>query len=296
MNWILVALIAPIMWSIATIFDKILVTKFQPDGLAAGILTNVSAGILSLILSLFFPITTFSNNLALTFVFCGIIWGFTRIFWVLAMAKEEASRVSTITQVTPVLILIGSIIFFKETFSGMDLLAFAMILAGALWISVKKVKGSVHISDALIFIIGNIVFFTATTLILKTISGKDTWTSLFWINMGFAASAFFLLPFKGKEAIMTIKRHHFKVSAILFLIAFLTLGGRTSYFLALEMAPAALVAVITTTSSFFVLIMTTILSAYAPNILKEEVSAGALISKIGAIVLIILGIAIIYLF
>ena len=293
-SWVFIALIAPLTWTVATIFDKILTSRFVSDGITAGILTNIFSGFLILILLPIFPHSQLAPGLAGLFLLAGVVWGWNRICFVKGISMEEASRVVTIVQINPVLILIGSAILFKEIIGYIDLIAFAMILAGVLWISIKKVENSFQFSPATKWLVLNAFIFTATTLLLKKISIPDWWTALFWINLGFAAGSipFLFLGNNFVRARTAFEKQPLKLFGVLLIINIFTLAGRAGYFAALGIAPAAIVAVIASTNALFVFIASILLSFIVPTLLNEEHSFASVLNKLGAIILIIVGIAI----
>ena len=297
MEWLFIALIPPISWALASVFDKILVSKYVKEGIAAGILTNTFSGIVALLLLPFISLKSLSFSATLLFLCIGVIWGWNRLTYTKAMSMEEASRVLTIAQMSPVIILIGSTIFFGEILRPIDFIAFLLILIGVVWISLKKVAGKFHVTKAIWWMIPNVLLFALTTLMLKLTEISDWPIALFWINIGFVVGCLPLafLPKYYSEIKRSISGKLLTIVGVLLSINLLTSLGRASYFVALQKAPAAIVSVLAGTQSIFVFFLAILLTFYFPKVLKEDHHVSTLLSKFLAIVLILIGIILLYL-
>ncbi|MEK6967800.1 MAG: EamA family transporter [Nanoarchaeota archaeon] len=293
MIWLLLSLIPPFVWGIGSILDKILVSKYI-KGLHAGILTNLVSGLLPLLILPFFHLKQVSLNSIFWIVCAGILWGCARLFYCLAISKEEASRVIPFFQISPVLILIFSFFFLHDTINSKQALGFTAILAGVLWISVRKKEKKLHITDALGDLIIYTFFITSAFLLLKAFSKNDLWVSMIFLNIGFALSTVPFLIFNNnwQNVIKDIKKQPKPLFTILISLALLTLIGRSTFFAALAIAPAAIVTIVSSVQALFVLVFATYLSINLPHLIKEDVSIKVLVSKTGAILLILLGVAI----
>ncbi|TAL53471.1 MAG: hypothetical protein EPN86_04350 [Nanoarchaeota archaeon] len=291
MLWFLLSLVPPFVWGIGSIIDKILVSKYV-KGLHAGILTNFVSGLLPLVLVPFFPLKHVAFNSLIWIIGAGILWGCARLFYCLAISKEEASRVIPFFQISPILILVFSIFFLGEQINLLQALGFTAVLAGVLWISVRKKEKKLHFTDAIGDLIFYTIFITAAFLLLKSFSMADWWTSLILLNIGFAISTVPFLIFNLKNVAYDVKKQPKQLGILLFSLSILTLIGRGAFFGALSLAPAAIVTVISSVQALFVLIFATYLSINAPQLIREDVSMKVLVSKIGAILLILAGVAV----
>ena len=297
MEWILIALVPAVVWSFAVLCDKILVSRFIKDGIIAGILTNISSSIIVLLLALFCPIAYLPLNAILLILLAGALWGWSRIFFVKGISLDEATRVVAIGNVSPVIILLGSALFFGEALTGAHFLAFALIFAGIIWVSLRKSKGALHLSPAMLWMLLSAILFAASTLLLKGRGMDDWWTVLFWLNLGFGLGSVPLLAKRSyfSGARRAFSRNAFALLGMLLLINAFTLSGRAAYFVALGLGPAALVSVLASLQTAIVFIIALLLSLYAPSIIKEECTLRIFINKLGAIIIILLGIALLYL-
>ena len=262
MEWILIALVPAFVWSFAALCDKILVSRFVADGITAGILTNLFSAILIIALLPFAPIRELPLNVLLLLLLTGAIWGWNRISFVKGISLDEATRVVSIGNMSPVIILLGSAILFGEVLKPADFLAFVLIFAGVMWISIRKTKGVFHWSPALLWMFISASLFAIMTMLLKYAGMDDWWSALFWINMGFTIGS---LPFLAFGPYLSNVKKAFSKSALplismLFLINILTLAGRAGYFIALQLGPAAIVSVLASLQTALVFILALVLS------------------------------------
>ncbi len=288
----MLALIPPFVWGVASIFDKVLVSRFIKDGLGAGIATNLASGLLPVLLIPFFVLEKLEPSIIVIVVASGIMWGLARLFYCLAIAKEEASRVVPFLQISPVLILIISTIFLGERLHILQIVGFLLVLTGALWVSVRKVKKSFHFSAALPHLIGNNICLTIAVLILKGASATSWWSALVWLNVGFALSTLPWLAISKSRIALRTGLARPAAWFVLAGIALLTFVGRATFFGALKGAPAAIVTVISATQTLFVLLFAAGMTLFLPHVLSEELSVKVIVSKGAAIALIMLGIAV----
>src|SRR3990167_7008111 len=193
MEWILIALIPAVVWTFTSICDKVLVSRFVLNGITAGILTNLFSAILILALIPFFPISTLPTTTITLLLLSGAVWGWNRIAYLKGISLDEASRATAIGNISPVINLVGSALFFGEVLTITDFIAFALIFAGVMWISVRKEKGFFRFSPALLWMFLSASIFAIATWLLKYNAVDDWWSALFWINMGFTFGSLPLL-------------------------------------------------------------------------------------------------------
>lgn len=297
MNWLLIALVPGITWGFASICDKILVSRFVKDGITAGILTNVFSAVFPLLLLPFWPIHMLPPAPTLLIFLAGVIWGWNRLAYMKGISLEEATRVVAIASLSPVVILLGSVAFFGEVLTSTHFASFALILTGVIWISLKKAGKAFHFSPATLWLLLSVAMFSAATLLLKKMAVDDWWSAVFLINVGFAAGSapFLAFPRQFSAVRASFSRHAFPLMGMLLLINAFTLAGRAGYFLSVQLGPAALASVLASLQTAFVFILALLLTFFAPSIIKEDYHPGVMLGKLGAILLILGGIALLYL-
>lgn len=194
-----------------------------------------------------------------------------------------------------VFVLIFNTLFFGETLTGTQLLSFAVIFGGGLFLSIetfglsamKYRDGALHMLPAVIILAISITLFN------QSLSGLD-FVSAFVLDMGgfaLAGSSLLLIPTWHREIRAGIRSASLKKFKLFLVNDTIDLSGQLAYKYALMLAPAAsLVAAINGIQPFYVLVLGLLFTIFLPHIIKEDVTTGALLQKMIGVVVIGLGI------
>lgn len=295
MDWLIFALLTPFLWSFTNILDKILTTKYvKPIDYA------ILGGFMWSINLVFLPLSNL-RVISLTFVllllFVGVIRIFSFLFYLKAMRIEEASRVSPLGNLSPLFVLIMSVLFLKEGLTQYQLIAFFFILVGGFVLSIKRIKGLFRLSKALGFIILNTFLFALSYVLLKFAYGHITlWDGLVLYAFGEIIASFILLMKRDirKRFLKSVKRYNKKIWVIIVVDTFFGLSGNLASNAAILLGPVSLVAVVGGFQGLLVFVWAIFLSKYFPKILKEELDRKVLLVKFVAIALMIMGLYFLY--
>ena len=290
MNWLIFALLTPFFWSFTNILDKILTTKYvKPIDYA------ILGGFIWLINLVFLPLSNL-RVISLTFVllllFVGAIRIFSFLFYLKAMQIEEVSRVSPLGNLSPLFVLIMSVLFLKESLTQSQLIAFFLIFVGGFVLSIKRIKGLLRLSKALGFIILNTFLFALSYVLLKFAYGHITlWDGLVLYAFGEIIASFILLINQDirKRFLKSVKSYNKKIWLFIAVDTIFALLGNLTSNAAILLGPVSLVAVVGGFQGLLVLIWAIYLSRYFPKILKEEIDRKVLLIKAFAISLMIGG-------
>ena len=152
-DWIAPALASPALFSFITLVDKQVLSGFNVRVRAFNVVVGTSQGIFSLAIVLINPMPAVGVTVILGGLGVGLLHGvsLTLMFWVLA--REDASRVVPVMQVSPILVAIMATFFFGEALG--PLLWFAVLLAvgGAVLVSVRLGGGGHGITFRPVFLL-----------------------------------------------------------------------------------------------------------------------------------------------
>ena len=141
-SWFLYALLASLLLTLINFGDKFVVSHRIADARAVLVyyaLINLAiGGVLWLVMGL--PVLPLRQAIGLILAGTPIIWG--NFFYLTALKQEEASRVIVLNQLTPLLILVGSVVLLGAQFAGWQIVGFFIILIAAIGISVRPVRGA----------------------------------------------------------------------------------------------------------------------------------------------------------
>ncbi len=297
MNWFLIALLAPALWSVCNHIDKYLIGKyFKGGGTGSLLIFSSLIGVFVLpIIFVFHPEVLFINPVyGLLIALNGAIYITALIPYIYALEKDEASIVMPLYQTVPIFSYILAAVVLKESLTLPQLLASSLIIAGAIFITLdlsgkkvrfkKEVFGLILLSAFLVSLNG---------LIFKFVALKETfWTTSFWEYIGFAIFAVLLFTFVKsyrQQFLFVIKRNKIPVIGLNGFNEIINIIGKLSMNFAMLLAPLALAWVVNGFQPFFVLLYGIILTVFFPKLGRENLSKKHLSQKIFAIALMFLG-------
>jgi len=248
----------------------------------------------------------------------GLLFLITLVFWYKALHQSEATRVVPIVgALIPIFSFIFSFIFLGETLSERQLLAFVILIAGGILISVKhtrfymfreslnrfkkifgNVLGGIHAKyrptqRLLLNSIASAIFFAAYYVLIKYIYMHQPFIgALVWSRLGSFIGVILILfvPDWRKKILEQQKNNKspkkigiFILVRVLAAVAFIMLNW------AISLGNVALINSLQGVQYLFLIIIVFFLSTRYPKLLNEELGGGVLLQKIIGISLISTG-------
>jgi len=300
MEWVFIAILATVFFSIGNMFDKHLLDKYMKGAggfimLAIGVSSLTLIGIIS-----FFGIellTFFQTSLILL---AGILLVLAYLLYAKALELEDASLIIPLFQMVPIFLLISGFLFLGENLTLTQIIAFVIIFIGSLILGVEEFSMK-------IFKIKKAFWYMFFASILLAIS--PTIFKFFVLELGFlttitydimgqvvGALGLFLVPAYRKELFDTIKSINSRAYVYLGLTDFFDLLGQFFLKYALTLGPVALVSlIISGVQPFMILILALLLTFFFPKIIKENISKKTILQKVIGIVIITVGIMVLFL-
>jgi len=117
------------------------------------------------------------------------------------------------------------------------------------------------------------------------------WNAFFWTRIGSFLTVPFLIYFFYKPMIKTFKiiKKHPSVGVYISMTEGTNIGATLLITIALSIGYASLISALGQIHSLFLLILATVLSAFKPQILKEELKGSIILLKFIAVLMIIFG-------
>lgn len=292
-TWIYFILIAELIWAFTSLFDKIILSKGHIKNPFVFIVFNGLMNVLLLFLFPFFDFEPLSTANVLTALTAGFFLTLGIVFYYKAVQSEEISRVLMLWQFIPIFVLVMSFLFLGEILTRNHFVGFLSLFAAGLVVSYKKVNGKLKLSNAFYLMLGSTLFLSVYYVMSKHIYGITSfWGAFMWLRVAAFSGIFVLLiPSVRKEFITTMKNMKsgikgligFKMivdfSAFIF-VGFAILNGQISLVSALGNA----------TAPIFIFFITLFTSTYLPQLVKENIDRKSILTKIAAILLIIIGV------
>lgn len=298
MGWVEFVLVAVVIWAICNIMLKYITGRFIRNVVVLAMGMGFVLGIISLLIipftGLYFP----SFLVLIAALVSGILYVIALIPFLKSLIFEELSRVVPLWQFIPIFVLILAFVFLGERLTVNSYIAFAFLVAGGFFISVKRVKGLFRLSKAFfLMLLSSFLFAIYIVLIKYVFSNTSYWNGFIWIRFGSLLVAVVLLFFaKPRRDFVRVWKNLSKgIKSIFITEETLNFAGLIFLNYAVAIASVSMVYALERLQPFVLLVFTLILSRWFPKILKEEVNVKVIVTKFVAILLMFAGILFIYL-
>lgn len=305
MNWFLLALMAPLTWSIANYLDKFLLSSSGDDdrGGSGGLL--ILSSLVSLLVA--FGILLIHGRLGINInfqnmiilIFSGIFEALYILFYFLALERESTTTVISLFQFTPILGLVFGYLLLKEVPTLAQMFAVLLILIGTLCIVYENGEEKAKIGILLLMLVATAFVGIYNTLFKLAGEQIPFWTAIFWqyTGIGIIGSLIFLtVPSYRKQSIYMIGQSGRKNLSITALAEGMNILALLATNAAILLAPIALVLSISSVQPVFVLIDGLLIVSIFPQLLPLSERPSLKATYLFGIFLVCLGGFLIYLF
>ena len=300
MSWIVFAFSGPVLWAVSVHLDKYLVERFfKHSDVAVLLLFTAFIGLLLLpFIWAFQPDVAApgAGGIALIIV-SGLFYMGALLLYLQALKGEEASVVAPYFQAGPLFGYALAYIVLGETLSGRQMAGGALILVGALTVSLRLDRGARLFKARLAALMLTCGFTMALSgLIFKVFAIQvEFWITTFWMFVGEAifGCALLLIPAYRRQLTAVLRANTVPLLSINASNELINLGGSIGNRYALMFAPLSLVQAIGSTTTLFVFGFGVILSLFFPKFGRETLSGRELAKKAIAAALVAAGVALI---
>ncbi|HEX3503108.1 MAG TPA: DMT family transporter [Xanthobacteraceae bacterium] len=298
MSWVVFAFSGPVLWAISVHLDKYLVERFfKESNVAVMLLFTAFVGIVLLpFIWLYEPSVTSPGlrSIALIIV-SGLLYMSAMLLYLQALQTEEASIVAPYFQAGPLFGFVLAYLVLGETLSWRQLAGGAMIVLGALIVSVQFKYGARMFKTRLAALMLTCGFAGALSgLIFKIYAiNVEFWTTTFWMYVGEAifGCVLLLVPVYRRQLAATLRVNTAALLSINGSNELINLGGGLGNRYALMFAPLSMVQAIGSTTTLFVFAFGVVLSVFWPGLIREDLSGRELAKKGLAALLVAAGVA-----
>jgi drug/metabolite transporter (DMT)-like permease len=289
MTWFSLSLLAAFISAIISAVDKLVLVRWQ---VTPALMTFI-AGLIELIAACGVWLTIGLSEMPYSDIglaLCaGVLKALMTLFFYLAVAREEVSRIATLFTLTPLFILLFARFALHESLQPQEYLGVILLVSGAMLITCKD-KLFPQLNLAFCFAILGILCLTVNQIIIKSLlETTDYWTVFSYARMGVFLAVVPLLPLvisnmqsfrserKGLVLTLIATNNAIAVSGVFVFTAAVALGSVT------------LVNAIGSVFPLFLLLIVIFVGTINPNILREELDKSSLTSKSIAILLLVCG-------
>ncbi len=297
MNWIVFALVSPLIYTIVNYVDKLIIEKQVRDPLAMPGFVMLTSFISGLVLWVLTGFPLLMLNDALLVMFTGMLTAFGAAIYFNALALEETSRIIFFIQLQPVVALILSYLFLNESISAVQLVGFVLILGGVLALSIKgDLRGFSPSRAFWMIVLVDLIWVSSVILfkaVVRSLSFMDVLSYESWgLTLG-SLLIYIFVPRVRRAFNTTVRTVPRRVFGIVFVNEFVFVIAKLAGFVAIALGPVALVSVLGGTQVFFGIVLGWALTFFAPSIFKEDISRRTLARKGALAVVLFVGIGLI---
>jgi drug/metabolite transporter (DMT)-like permease len=289
-----------VLWAISVHLDKYLIESFFKDSnVALMVLFTALFGVVLLPVIWFYEpsVTSPSAGSIALIVLSGILYMTALLFYLRALQADEASVVAPFFQTGPLFGYVLAYLVLGETLSPRQLLGGALIIVGALIVSVRFGQSMEMFKGRLAALMVACGFIMAlSSLIFKVFALKvEFWTTTFWmfVGEGIFGAALLLIPSYRREFIALLRANTAALLSINASNELINLGGSLGSRYALLFAPLSIVQAIGSTTTLFVFVFGIVLSVFFPGLGRENLSGRELAQKGMAAVIVAIGVALV---
>jgi drug/metabolite transporter (DMT)-like permease len=295
--WLLFAFSGPVLWAASTHIDKYLVERyFKNSDTAVLMVFTAWIGVLMLPFIWYFEPAVLGLPLGsiLVMIISGILYMGAMLFYLQAIQSAEASVVAPLFQTTALFTFALGYLILGETLSWVNASGAALILVGALLLSLDTSFRFRLPKLRVVFLMLLCTFVLAlSTVIFKYFAVREEfWSTTFWTYVGEAlfGAGILAVPRYLRQFIKLLKTNTGALLAVNGANELINLGGGLGVRFASLLAPVALVSAISSTSTLFVFLFGIVLTLILPNLGREDLSRANLLQKGAAAVLVVIGV------
>lgn len=293
-SYIFITMLAYLCFALTGIGDKLILTKSIKHPLSYAFFVGIFSPIVIILGPLGLRMIEFDQMLVA--FFGGACFVYALYFFYSAIAESSSSRVVPIEGgLVPVATLILAFFVVDERLSGLQIIAYSLLVIGAVLISFERVEKGMIPKSLLNAAIAAIFFATALTLYKYTFNQTNFISGLIWTRMGLFIGALTFLTFKrGRNIILSSENKPKVISNKWLFIAnfFLGSSGGLLQSYAIFLGSVTIVSAMQGVQFVFILGLSVLFSLYLPKVFKEDISRSILAQKIVAIILIASGLVI----
>jgi uncharacterized membrane protein len=299
-SWVIFAFSGPVLWAVSVHLDKYLVERFfKESDVAVLLLFTAFVGVLLLPLIWYYEpsVTNPAAGSIALIILSGILYMGAMLLYLQALQSEEASVVAPFFQASPLFGYVLAYAVLGETLSGRQMAGGALIVIGALIVSVRFDRGLRVFKARLAALMLTCGFMMALSgLIFKIFALEvEFWTTTFWlfVGEGLFGCALLLVPSYRRQFVAVLRANTAALLSINGSNELINLGGGLGNRYALMFAPLSIVQAIGSTTTLFVFAFGIVLSVLFPHLGRENLSGRELAQKGIAAVLVAIGVALV---
>jgi len=298
-DWVNIAVLSAAVLGAVNIIDSHLISRRMPSLRAFLLPVGLVILVYSLVLFSLFPLPEGVGTWVLMVALASGVFRTTALTIMLYTLKRvEVSRVIPVVYTYPIFVAIMAAPLLGETLSYLEWIAIIIVVAGAVIVSARWDLGSptAWLGRSFLLLVGSSLLMAMADVTAKYALAYISFGNMYWIT-SFCMSGIFLLISARPHIIKELGNMKQRNSVITLVASNETLAvvGAVLLFWAMERGPVSLVSTIVSSRPIFVVIYALVLSRVSPMFLEWQPGKLMLVLRLIAVIMIVSGIAIIYL-
>jgi drug/metabolite transporter (DMT)-like permease len=298
-DWVSIAVLSAAVLGAVNIIDSHLISRRMPSLRAFLLPVGLVILVYSLVLFSLFPLPEgVGTRVLMVALASGVLRTTALTIMLYTLQRVEVSRVIPVVYTYPIFVAIMAAPLLGETLGYLEWIAIIIVVAGAVMVSARWDLGSPSnwLGRSFLLLVGSSLLMAMADVTAKYALAYISFGNMYWIN-SFCMSGIFLLISTRLHIIKELGNMKQRNSVITLLVSNETLAmvGAVLLFWAMERGPVSLVSTIVSSRPIFVVIYALILSRVSPMFLEWQPGKLMLVLRLIAVIMIVGGIAIIYL-
>lgn len=293
MNWLFFALLAPAVYAVVVFVDKYILEKEVTDYSGMPIYSAVIAAVFGILIWIITGFPSLSLRDSILIILTGILTVFGLATYFKALSTDEASKITILFQMTPVLTLIMAYFLIGDKISLQQFFGFTLILVSTIGISVSQNLKKFHLSNIFFLILLTDFMWALAYVLFKFVIETNSFIKVIsYEGLGMGVGGFILYHFFPSIRRAFDKTNKKVRRRVLYFIAInegIFLVSRLLTYLAISKGPVALVGVVGGTQVIFAIVYGFALTKIAPKIFQENITKKGLYKKIAMAALVLVG-------
>lgn len=294
MLWIILALGAHFLWAIVNLGDKYIMSKKITNPLVYFFWFWLVGCIIGLLLAPWIGFYVPSAKYLILIFITSLAYALGGLPYLMAMKIEEPTRINVWWNLIPIFTLIGEWFILHQGLSQMQLVAFVILIIGAFVASIHAGEKKFAVSRAALLMILSCAAYSVYVMIFDYVLLSVPFAVAFvWlvIFMFFCSLFSFFSKRVRTDWLASVKLLRGRALFLtVLIISILDFGGIFLNVWALSLGHPALVFAFEGSQVLMVFLLATLITKYAPHIIKEKLDWKNVALKLAAIVIMVLGV------
>ena len=277
-TWLIFALISPLCYAVANIFDKFILDKRVKNFYAYMVITGFFYMIPIALVWYFVGFPPVDRTTVIIVFLAGICYGLVHFLYYYVLTKYEVSRIVGLFYMYPAFVALLSFILINERLTLTHYLAILLAAGGAVFLGIERHKEKWRISHLFWIMLLASTLPALIDVADKYLLGKFTYWEVYLL-VTIPTAAINLLPIVSRNVRRDLVQP-LRTLGLIFIVELAAFGGAFSFLRAASVAPISIVSALSTFQPVFVFVFTVLASIYIPSILKEPLTRHALFHKV----------------